>query len=419
MIVIEANSYNSVTEKFLEYLDGRNYTHATMRDYRSGCKLVAEYLEENALAQYDENVCKKYCMEVLNGREYIELTPREQRLIRCANRLLEFVETGALGQKVKRFKDALTGLCAESINEYLTILENQLMTKSTLDGYKLHLGRFNDYFTKRGIKELGSLSAELLLGYISGLNYHGNGSGHRALSVTRNYLRFLYENNYLDKDYTQLAPTGNYKKQAKLPSLYTDDEIKLMLNAVDRGNPKGKRDYAMLLLSSYLGLRASDVCQLKFDEIDWENDTISLTQKKTRQRVELPLLPAIGNAIVDYLKYGRPKSESNYVFLQQVPDYDCITYSTFHNIVTEYILRAGVSTDNRRHGSHALRHSLAVRMLGAHIPVPTISEVLGHTTIDSTNQYLRVDIPKLRKCALEVPATDYYTRNRGWRNAQL
>ena len=261
------------------------------------------------------------------------------------------------------------------------------------------------------------------MSYVSGLNYHGNGSGYRALSVTRIYLRFLYEQGYVTKDYTQLAPSNGYKKQAKLPSLYTEEEISKMLAAIDRGNPKGKRDYAMILLASYLGLRASDICQLQFDEINWEHDTISLVQKKTKQNVELPLLPLIGNAIIDYLKYGRPKSESNYVFLQLIPDYTCITVSTFYNIVTEYILRyilrAGISTDNRRHGPHSLRHSLAARLLETRTPMPTISEVLGHTNIESTNQYLRVDIAELRQCAIEVPSTDYYDRNRGWRNAAL
>jgi len=419
MVTNGSDSLSDVIEKFLEYLGGRNYGHVTMRNYRSGCKAVARFVRENGLEQYDAEACQKYCVGLLGGRDFSELTKREQIMLRCANILLEHMTTGAVSQKVKRAKNALIGVCADSIAEYLSILEKQFMSKSTLDSYRLYLGRFNDYFVKRGVDNLSDITAELLLSYVSNLNYYGSGSGYRALSVTRGYLRFLYDKAYLTSDYTQLVPNNSYKKQAKLPSLYTDDEISKMLSAVDRANPKGKRDYAMLLLASYLGLRASDICQLQFDEIDWERDTISLAQKKTRQQIELPLLPLIGNAIIDYLKYGRPKSEANYVFLQQVPDYDCLTCPTFHNIVTEYILRAGISTDNRRHGPHALRHSLAGRLLGARTPMPVISEVLGHTNIESTNQYLRIDITSLRQCALKVPETDYYEHSRGWSNVGI
>lgn len=417
MVQIKTESISVVVEKFLEYLGGRNYIHSTMRDYRSGCRAVEKFVQDNDLMQYDEDACKNHCLELLGGRASGELTARERTMIRCANVLLEFAETGTISQKQKRAKDALEGLCAESITDYLSVLENQRLSKGTVGSYRLYLGRFNDYFTKRGVETLDDMTPELLLAYVNSLNYHGNGAGYRALSVTRSYLRFLYESKYLTKDYTQLTPSSNYKKQSKLPSIYTEDEISKMLGSVDRGNPKGKRDYAMLLLSSYLGLRASDVCQLQFNEIDWDNDTISLIQNKTRQRIELPLLPMVGNAIIDYLKYGRPKSDSNYVFLQQVPDYRCLMQSTFHNIVTEYFVSAGISIKDRKHGPHALRHSLAERLLEAHTPMPTISEALGHTNIESTNTYLRVDVNKLRQCALDIPVTDYYEHNRGWRNA--
>jgi len=417
MVTIKSNSLNVVAEKFMEYLGDREYNRVTMRNYRGGCKAVVQYVRENSLEQYDADICREYCLMVLNGRDFSELTKREQTMLRCANVLLEFMETGAISQKVKPTKDALKGLCAESIAKYLANLESQLMSENTLKGHRLYLERFDDYFTKCGIKKLNDITAELLLEYVSSVNYHGVGAGYRALGVTRGYLRFLHERKYLSKDYTQLVPSNNYHKQAKLPSMYTEDEVSKMLGAVDRGNPKGKRDYAMLLLASYLGLRASDVCQLQFNEINWEHDTISLMQKKTRQRTELPLLPIIGNAIIDYLKYGRPKSECNYVFLQQRPDYTCLSCSTFYNIVSEYILRAGITIDNRKHGPHALRHSLAERLLGAHTPLPVISEVFGHTSVKSTNVYLRVDVSKLRQCVLDVPLTDYYEQNRGWRHA--
>ena len=416
MVAIKSDSLEREAEKFLEYLGRRNYAESTMQSYRNGCNAIAEYVQENAMEQYDEDACRKFCMELLGGREYSALTNREQTMICYANRLLEFVETGAVGQKAKRPKNALNGLCAESIAGFFAMLENQFLSKSTLDSYSLYLGRFNDYLINLGAEKLSDITVDMLLGYVKSLNYQSKSVGYRTLGAVRRYLRFLYENKYLLKDYTEIIPSNKYNKNNKLPSLYTEDEISKMLNAVDRGSPKGKRDYAMMLLSTYLGLRSSDVCQLQFSEINWEQDTITIVQKKTRQRIELPLLPMIGNAIIDYLKYGRPKSESNYVFLQHIPENGCLSYSTFHSIVCGYIRHAGISTDNRRHGPHALRHSLAGRLLGAYTPMPIISEVLGHSSIESTNYYLRIDITKLCQCALNVPTTDYYAHNRGWGN---
>lgn len=82
-----------------------------------------------------------------------------------------------------------------------------------------------------------------------------------------------------------------------------------LLASVDRGNPKGKRDFTMILLAARLGLRASDICGIKFENIHWETNTIRLVQKKTKKHIDLPILTEIGNAIIDYLKYGRPISD--------------------------------------------------------------------------------------------------------------
>jgi integrase/recombinase XerD len=109
----------------------------------------------------------------------------------------------------------------------------------------------------------------------------------------------------LEHDLTYLVPKSSYKKEAHLSTTYTKDEVERLINAVDRGNPKGKRDVAMILLAARLGLRASDICRLKFENIHWETNTIYLIQKKTQEKIELPLLTEFGNAIIDYLKYGR------------------------------------------------------------------------------------------------------------------
>lgn len=176
-----------------------------------------------------------------------------------------------------------------------------------------------------------------------------------------------------------------------------------MLKAVDRSNPKGKRDVVMILLAARLGLRASDICGLKFENIHWETNTIHLTQRKTKEKIELPLLVEIGNAIVDYLKFGRPISDLPYLFLRVGQPYDKLAEPTLHSIVSFYLKQAGIDNiDKKKHGPHALRHSLAGILLEKKTPLPVISEVLGHTNTESTKSYLRIDLNSLRQCALEV-----------------
>ena len=186
-----------------------------------------------------------------------------------------------------------------------------------------------------------------------------------------------------------------------------------MLQVIDRGSPKGKRDYAMVLITARLGLRATDVCNLEFSNFLWEQSLISLSQSKTGETIQFPLLAGIGNAVIDYLKYGRPESELPFVFLHVVSPYDRLNRSTLHSIISQYMRLAGIKVEGiRKRGPHALRHSLAGILLEKKTPVPIIAEVLGHRSIESTRLYLRIDMNALKQCALDVPpiSTSFYGR---------
>jgi len=187
-----------------------------------------------------------------------------------------------------------------------------------------------------------------------------------------------------------------------------------MQDAVDRSSPKGKRDYAILLLAARLGLRTSDVCGLKFREIDWEHNRISIIQEKTGEPLDLPLLPEVGEAVIDYIKYGRPVSVLPYIFLNVNSPYDRLNRSTLHSIVCQYMRRAGITFEKERHhGPHALRHSLAALLLEKKTPLPVISEVLGHRNTESTRYYLRIDINSMKQCMLDVPSVDPHFYGKG------
>jgi len=128
------------------------------------------------------------------------------------------------------------------------------------------------------------------------------------------------------------------------------------------------------------------------------------------------LLSEIGNAMVDYLKYGRPKSDEPNVFVCGRSPFNSIHTSVVTRIVQNTFAKTGINIRDRRHGPHALRHSLAGRLLEKQTTLPVITEVLGHENTESTKFYLRIDLTSLRKCVLEVPAVspDFYSQKGGF-----
>jgi integrase len=127
-------------------------------------------------------------------------------------------------------------------------------------------------------------------------------------------------------------------------------------------------------------------------------------QHKTGEAVVLPLLNDVGEAVIDYIRYSRPKSDEPFVFLKLNAPNDVMRANSIHSTVYTRLKAAGIHIPpGKRHGPHALRHSLASALLENDVPMPVISEALGHSDTDSTSVYMKIDISKLRGCAVEVP----------------
>ncbi|MEG1592231.1 site-specific integrase [Chryseobacterium sp.] len=192
----------------------------------------------------------------------------------------------------------------------------------------------------------------------------------------------------------------------EIQTCFTSDEILRLEQNVNRTIPKGKRDYAMILLATRLGLRSSDIRYLQFSNIDWKNNIIRLEQFKTKVPIELPLLVDIGEALIDYIKNGRPKVKSKDIFLRANGPYTTLTSAAFYNSIREYLKRTNIDYGNRKHGSHALRHSLATNLLKNRVPISIISDTLGHSNTSVTMNYLHISVENLLECSLDVPMVD-------------
>lgn len=224
-----------------------------------------------------------------------------------------------------------------------------------------------------------------------------------TLTAARTFLRHLYLNGFMEADLTEKLPKLRTYYAPKVPRVWKPEEVRAVLDSIDRGNPTGKRDYAILLSIARLGLRAVDIKEMKLENLKWDKNTIAIVQSKTKQPIVLPMLEDVGWAIIDYLKNARPVTDSPFVFVRHNAPFEAFgVHAALNRILVEHIRRAGVKVSHDvPKGLHSLRHTLASALLEQNTPLPVISEILGHMSVKSTDVYLHLDIKRLRQCALD------------------
>ena len=212
--------------------------------------------------------------------------------------------------------------------------------------------------------------------------------------VYRMFLHFLFEKGAISRDLSIIVPT--YRERQPLPAVYTVGEVRKIESSVNRATPEGKRDYAIILLASRMGLRRSDIVNLTFESVDFKNDRVRLIQKKTGAELDILLVEPVKKALIEYLDVYEINEVSGKIF----PSIDPL-YITL--LVTKQMQLSDIDINGRRKGPHALRSSLATSMVNDGISYETIGNILGHQDHDTVRKYAKLDIENLRKCALEVP----------------
>ena len=226
-----------------------------------------------------------------------------------------------------------------------------------------------------------------------------------VLCALRSFLGYLYECGYTPENLKEGLPHLRVPRNGGIPCTWKKEELVAILDAVDREDPAGKRDYAVLLLTIQSGLRAGDIRNLRMADIDWNRKKIHLVMGKTGQPIEIPLLDSVGWSIIDYLKNGRPSVSHDHVFVRHRAPFGPLGGSGLGTALRRYIIKAGIDTKGRgHHGLHSLRSTLAGNMLTSGAPLPVISQTLGHQDIKTTEIYLKIDVEHLRRCALDPDA---------------
>jgi integrase len=332
---------------------------------------------------------------------------RHRDMIKSVIVLNDIFKTGKIqGRRHKPVNYPLYGEIGGHAQKFIEHLNNLRRKINTVKDYHKRISIFIDYLAENGVKNNpGEIDEDKVLAFIS---THTHGCS-KNIACVKWFLRFMKEGHIIEKDFGFMLKNRSCKlrsERERIPSFYAEEEVRKIEQSVSKTDGVGKRDHAMILLASRLGLRVSDIAGIEFNNLDWDTNQIKLTQNKTGNPITLPLLPIVGNAIIDYLRYGRKKSLSDKLFLSCRPPYLPITSGAVHQAIMKAFKTSGVEIDKRHHGGHALRFSLAQRMLELNTPMPIISEVLGHRNRDVTREYIRIDLPLLQKCSLDVPAID-------------
>lgn len=369
----------------------------------AGIKHLVSFMEKQSIDSYDEDV-GKYFQVVMNAEKGIA-DRCYQRNMRALS-LLDSIIKDEMDQffrkmpvhKKRPFRGDI-GKIAEYFLEYP--LKEKRLSPATINEYNLYLSRFCEVMYLRDVS-LSTLSRLDIIQFIASVRF----SRRSTFLLVKTFLKYLFENGYIHEDLSLAIGAVKSERIVPLVSYFEEDEIKRIETSIDRSGALGKRNYAMLLLASRLGLRNSDVIRLQFDNIDWERNEIHLIQCKTRKTIFLPLLKEVGEALVDYILYGRPKSPSKNIFLSDDQKRIPVSAQTFTRVVSDSMRMANIDCRGRHHGPHSLRHSLATTLMKNGESLPVISEILGHKSVETTLCYLDVNNEALMECSLDVPLVE-------------
>lgn len=393
----------SLIRECVAYLREEGYSEPRIADYqrlwRHG---IEEYMNKNSFANYNTAIGEDFLGSIQGmSNSYMRTIRRNVHV------LSDFLSYGKVRKRIIQYVyHELPGEIGEAASEFLKSQAKLRRSKLTIENHRRILSYFISHLALKSVTHVSGIRDEDVLSFIASTH----NSKDNCLYTTRMFCRFLYEQKYIDKNVEYVIGRNNFPKREKLPSVYSADEIKRIEDAVGQSSAVGKRDYAMLLLATRLGLRSSDIAGLTFRNLNWDQNIICLAQSKTKKVIELPLLADVGEAIINYLKYGRPVSSLQQVFLTACAPYRPVNRLVINGAVSRTIISSGVNTTGRKFGPHAMRHTLASQLLRNGTSLPVISETLGHSSTQATMNYLRIDINNLIRCSLDVllvPASFY------------
>lgn len=390
-----AKSVRSILEQYSEYLTSQGFS---TRRYRRYVRAVEHFGRWIGRRHISKSVVQEFLDQGLPNCQCPGVS-RNLRLNRAAlNHLLAML---GLDQEQPAY---LRGGLRKLLGRY----EEHLGKVRGLapDTVQRHLKYTHDMLTRFGTRresQFKQWTPELLEEYVLREGRSAPSRGRNIGWCARSFLRFLLQEGLIERDLTAAVPTVARWRLASLPKTLSEKEINRLLGAADLQTPLGRRNYAIALCMSELGLRGADVANLQVDGIDFAAGVLRLHQRKERQVDVFPMTHRLQSALKTYLRDGRPRCSSAAVFVHhRAPLGKPLTSAGVCHVVTRLAELAGLR--DRLRGAHMLRRSLASRMINAGATLKQIADFLGHASIDTTTLYAKVDLTTLSRVALPWPA---------------
>lgn len=279
--------------------------------------------------------------------------------------------------------------------------EERGLRDATVRKYRRYLTQFEAYVTQRGIRRLTGLTPAIVDGFLVEMRQrrgYQTPSLVDACATLRAFFRFLFREGRTRTDLSDVVEAPRTYRLAGIPRSIDWESVLRTLKCIDRRSAIGRRDYATLMLVVLYGLRAREVAALTLDDIDWRARTLHVRGRKAEHATSYPLATQARDALVDYLKRGRPATSDRRVFFTDKAPRVPLTAALVSQRCRRCLLAAGVQAP--RLGSHTLRHSVAQRLVESDFSLKVVADYLGHRSLSSTRIYTKVDIEALREIAL-------------------
>lgn len=273
------------------------------------------------------------------------------------------------------------------------------LSTTTIEAYAYQLSRFEQCVVTRRLAAPDALSPAILDGFLADRRADVCA---RSLSGTcaalRTFLRYLFREGLIRRDLSVAVEGPCTYQLSDIPRSVGVEDVERTLRMVERRSVVGRRDYAMLMLLVVYGLRAREVAALTLDDIDWRASVLHIRGRKAGHAAVYPLASEVGEAVIDYLRRGRPETSDRRIFFRTQAPRAAITHRIVSQRAKFYLRKAGIEV--ARPGSHTLRHSCAQRLVDAEFSLKVIGDYLGHRRAASTRIYSKVAIESLREVAL-------------------
>ena len=401
-------SITEITNAILEQMKTSNYAESTREHYYAT-------LFHRLCRMADEKGGKYYTPELgaafINDDSHVvpENTERyrHERTVaytRCIRLVESFLATGQADWTPALHSASFpirSNILQLSFSNFITEMQNKGLKPNTIDGYRRFVYYFIEFLESKGYIRLSDIQQGDVIAFISVIcteKYQPTSLGSHIPG-----LKLFLSMDPCTESFLCEIPEHLPKKRDIL-KVYSDEEYEKIIQNLETSRNISYRNKAITLLALNTGLRAADICGLKLENINWERNYIHIVQEKTGCSHNIPLTEAIGNALVDYLLNERPVSVSSFVFLRSIaPFQPLMTHAGIRGVLFNVVNDSDIERNGRIYGTRITRHSTASRMLRRGVPLPVISDMLGHRNKDSVMVYITTDDAKLAECTLPLP----------------